>query len=251
MKILKKNKDFKYIHQLAINMIITAQNFIRENNDISIVSLKEIKRFNIFYDFFFDYLRKKREASINLIQNKYPDNKIEDKEFYQKLNSIDLQFYSIILAIFTCYYLRISDNEERHNLELELDKLICNYNKSNNSYYKEYFLELPNKEESYIIDNIALEKGYAKNKALIDSIFSLFVAINTKVPLFIVGKPGCSKSLSVQLINKAMKGASSKNIFFKGFPKVILNTYQGSKISTSEGVKRSRLLKCQTVPLPP
>ena len=34
-----------------------------------------------------------------------------------------------------------------------------------------------------------------------------------------------------------MKGSSSKTILFKSLPKIILNSYQGSMGSTSEGVK--------------
>ena len=43
----------------AKNMIAETQNFIRDNNDVSSVSLREIRRFVIFYEFFFDYLKKK------------------------------------------------------------------------------------------------------------------------------------------------------------------------------------------------
>ena len=58
-----------------------------------------------------------------------------------------------------------------------------------------------------------------------------------KVPLFIVGKPGCSKSLSVQLLYKSMKGEEySDNKIFNSLPKLILTSYQGSLGSTSEGV---------------
>ena len=43
-------------------------------------------------------------------------------------------------------------------------------------------------------------KGIAKNKALLENLFTLFVSVYSKIPLFIVEKPGCSKSLSVQLL---------------------------------------------------
>ena len=66
-------------------------------------------------------------------------------------------------------------------------------------FENEDFLDLPINEELYVINNIELENGIAKNRALLDNIFSLFIAINNKVPIFIAGKPGCSKSLSVQL----------------------------------------------------
>ena len=222
---IEKNPKFISIHQFAKDMIVTAQNFIRNKNDISSVSLREIRRFIIFYEFFFKYLEKRKSTYLK-----------SENEEDENLNSIDLQFYSIILSVFNCYYLRVPDHKTRKALEKELTNVIKKYNNSNNKNYND-FLELPEKEETYIIENIELEKGIAKNRALKDNIFSLFVAINTKVPIFIVGKPGCSKSLSVQLINKAMKGEESKNPLFKGLPKIILNSFQGSMGSTSEGVK--------------
>ena len=81
-----------------------------------------------------------------------------------------------------------------------------------------------------------MKEGIAKNRALLENIFTLFVCVNAKVPLFIVGKPGCSKSLSVQLLFKSMKGENSDNILFKTLPKLISNSYQGSLGSTSKGV---------------
>jgi ABC-type polysaccharide/polyol phosphate transport system ATPase subunit len=99
------------------------------------------------------------------------------------------------------------------------------------------FLDLPLKEEKFIINNITLDKGIAKNRALLENIFSLFVAINSKVPIFIVGKPGCSKSLSMQLITKSMQGTASEKPFFKKLPKNIIHSYQGSLASTSKGVE--------------
>ena len=72
---------------------------------------------------------------------------------------------------------------------------------------------------------------------MLENLFSIFIAVNTKIPIFIIGKPGCSKSLSVQLINNAMKGSSSNNPFFRKYPKMYVSTYQGALNSTSEGVK--------------
>ena len=107
---------------------------------------------------------------------------------------------------------------------------------------------MPNKEELFIINNIQLERNIAINRALLNNVFSLFIAINNKIPIFIVGKSGSSKSLSVQLINKSMKGSLTNNILFKNYPNIILNSYQGSITNTSEGVenlfkKARRVLK--------
>ena len=220
---LEKNK-LEYLKQLATDMIVEAQNFIRDNNDVSSVSLREIRRFVIFYEFFFKYLKIKKEKLLFLIEDQIKEKEISIE--YDKFTDYDFQLYAINLSVFLCYYLRITKRELRKQLEIKLSKL-----------FKKGFLELPLLEEKFIADNIELKEGIAKNKALLENIFSLFCCINNKIPIFIVGKPGCSKSLSVQLINKSMKGPSTENKLFKHFPKIILHSYQGSLGSTSEGVK--------------
>jgi len=217
-------EDFTKIHQFAKKMISSAQKFIREKNGKSSVSLREIRRFNIFYEFFFNYLKKKKEMNTNSNRNDNPK---------KGLNELCLQIYSIILSVFSCYYLRITDNATRKEFREKMNDILTKFHPF---FENQDFLNIPQNEESYIIKNIELEAGIAKNRALLDNIFSLFIAINNKVPIFIVGKPGCSKSLSVQLINKAMKGSSSNNELFKQYPKIILNSYQGSMASTSKGV---------------
>jgi len=183
-------------------MIFESEKFIKDNYDISSVSLRDIKRFNVFYEFFFDYLKDKKGKSNNLGKN---DNSFKMK--YDKLTEFDLQKYSINLAIFICYYIKISNKKLREKFVEKLNKIFNNEN----------FLDLPLFEMKFITDNIDIPKGIAKNKPLSECIFTLFCALNTRIPLFIIGKSGCSKSLSVQLISKSMKGFSSKNSFFRNF----------------------------------
>ena len=95
---------------------------------------------------------------------------------------------------------------------------------------------MPRLLEKYIANQIEIPPGIAKNRALLENIFTLFVCINNYVPVFVCGKPGCSKSLSFQLLYNSMKGNSSENTFFKKFPKLYVTSYQGSSTSTSKGV---------------
>ena len=224
------DNDFEEIHKLAVNLIVTSQNFIRERNDKSSVSLREIRRFNIFFEYFFNYLKSKKEFDLKKLENK--ELETEDINYYKNLSYKDIQIYSIILSIFVCYYLRIPDNKTRKELCEKLNNILSQYDQN----FKD-FTELPFKEEKLIAQKIEMESGIAKNRALLDNIFALFVTINTKVPIFIVGKPGCSKSLSVQLITKSMKGNSSSNSFFKNLPRIVPSSFQGSMGSTSKGVK--------------
>ena len=260
------------IHYFTTKLITLAQNFIRDNNEISAVSLREIRRYNIFYEFFYNYLKQKKEIGCSSKLNQII---AEEDTFYNNCDHLTLQLYSIFLGIFVCYYLRIIDDETRKKFQEKIDGEIINFNESfsnkelkekmdkeiinfieslSNKELKEKlddkiiknfqehienknFLEIPLREEKYVLSNIELGKGIAQNRALLDNIFALFVSINNKIPIFIVGKPGSSKSLSVQLINRAMKGEDSNKSLFRNFPKIILTPYMGSLTSTSKEVE--------------
>ena len=134
----------------------------------------------------------------------------------------------------------MTDIDEKNNINNDggLRKILYEeLNKIFKEKSKIDFLSIPKKEENFIANNVELEKGIAKNRALLENLFSLFVSINTRIPIFILGKPGCSKTLSIQLISNAMKGKTSNNPFFKKFPKMYISTYQGALNSNSQGVK--------------
>ena len=64
------------------------------------------------------------------------------------------------------------------------------------------------------------------------------MAVVTKIPLIIVGKPGTGKSLSAQLINNSMRGKYSKKDFFKKYPQIIQIYFQGSESTIPEDVEK-------------
>ncbi len=82
-----------------------------------------------------------------------------------------------------------------------------------------------------------IEKGIALNRILLENIFATFVCILTKIPIFLCGKPGYSKSLCVNIVINSLIGERSKDNIFKKLPSVIKTNYKGSNTSTSEGVK--------------
>ena len=207
-EIIKNNKNKAEIQIIAEKAIFDSQNFIKNNFEISSVSLREVRRWGILFEWFYKFLKM---------------------EFFKKFNfSIDkIYLYSLNLSIYLCYYIRIFNKTIR--------KGFCELMKESfgNDFDFEYF---PKKIQNIIADSVELEKGIARNRALLENLFSIFVCLNTKIPLFIVGKPGSSKSLSFQLIFKSMRGKDSYNNFFQNFPKVYIKSYQGSLISNSKGV---------------
>ena len=227
------------LKKLASDTIIEGQQYVRKvKKDVSSVSLREIRRFGIFYNFFVEYLFKKKDLDSKVNQNeKY--NAVDT--YYKDLTDMDIYLYSINISLYLCYYMRLTKKENREEFSKIMSKVF-----QNNNYDDFDFENIPNREQKYIADNIEMEKGIAKNKALLNNIFTLFVCVNSKIPLFIVGKPGCSKSLSVQLLYKSMTGTASNNTLFKSLPQLYINSYQGSKVSTSKGVlnifKKARLI---------
>jgi len=206
---LKNEENFEINLKLGSELIKECQNFIRNTNDISSVSLREIRRFVILYNWFKKFIKKNNK----LINNKEIDLK-------------QIQKYSLILSTYIAYYIRIYEQDERNKLKNILNKIIGGD-----------FTSYPKFLSKYIINQIGLEPGIAKNRALVENIFTIFVCINNLIPIFICGKPGCSKILSVQLVFKSMKGEDSNIKIFNNCPKIYQNAYQGSLNSTSKGIK--------------
>ena len=61
---------------------------------------------------------------------------------------------------------------------------------------------------------------------------------NHRMPVFLVGKPGCSKSLAMQLIFANLRGRDSDDPHFKMLPQLLEFRYQCSEDSTSEGIRK-------------
>ena len=205
---ISDNNCLNKIKNLSENAIFDAQEFIRNNFGISSVSLRDVRRWGIFFKWFCNSFLK--------------------IPYFAKYNFSDenIYMYSLNLSIYICYYIRIFNKLLR--------KEFCSLMKESFGNHNFEFEEFPNKIQNIIADKVELDKGIAKNRALLENLFSIFVCLNTKIPLFIIGKPGCSKSLSSQLIFKSMNGKD--NEFFKYFPKVYTKSYQGSLTSNSKGI---------------
>ena len=67
-----------------------------------------------------------------------------------------------------------------------------------------------------------LGENIARNAALRENVFMMAVCVELRIPLFVVGKPGSSKSLAKSIIAESMKGQNSKKDFLKNFKTVSL-----------------------------
>lgn len=58
----------------------------------------------------------------------------------------------------------------------------------------------------------------AINQALKENTFTTFVCIMNKIPILIIGNPGSSKSLSINILASNLSGKSSDREFFRQYP---------------------------------
>ena len=91
-------------------------------------------------------------------------------------------------------------------------------------------------EQNDYLARMQLPDGTALNRALRENIFAMIPCIINKVPIFICGKPGCSKSLAIQLIFSNLQGDKSKDEYFQKLPALIMVPFQGSESCTSDGI---------------
>ena len=196
-------RDLKNLTDEMIESIAICHNFIREKYDFSSVSLREIRRFGIFFEYFIKYF------------NDSPSKKMKS---------------SINMTLYLCYYLRLNDKGYRAELAQKLKHF----------YKGSSFLKIPDNEIKKITKEMSIEKGtgIALNRALRENLFTCFTCIDNKVPLIIIGKPGTGKSLSFQILYNTLKGEYSESEIFKTKGRLYRYYYQGSETSTAEGIEQ-------------
>ena len=190
--------NFNLLQKIIVDSIIICHDYIRNLYDKSSVSLRELRRFSIFFEYFINFL--------------------DDKTFKGLKSSLNITLY-------LCYYLRLNNKKYRNELSEKL-----------NVIFKD-FLKIPLETVNYLTKQMKIEKGIALNMALKENLFTCFTCIDNNVPLIIVGKPGTGKSLSVQILFDTLQGEYSENPFFRKKGKLIRYYYQGSETSTSEGIE--------------
>lgn len=71
-----------------------------------------------------------------------------------------------------------------------------------------------------LLTSMKLGENIARNAALRENVFMMAICIELRIPLFLIGKPGSSKSLAKAIINDSMRGKDSRNDLLKGFKEV-------------------------------
>lgn len=121
---------------------------------------------------------------------------------------------TLIQTVGVCYHASLDDREEFRRLlaeSLRLDGVDEDYLR----------VELAECQMIFCRD-IEIEDNVAKNEALCENIFMMAVCADMQIPLFLIGKPGSSKSLAKTIIADNMRGNASHAKLYKHLKQVNL-----------------------------
>ncbi|XP_033923494.1 LOW QUALITY PROTEIN: E3 ubiquitin-protein ligase RNF213 [Melopsittacus undulatus] len=206
--------------ELITEVLFTSQQYMRQRDDeCSFVSLRDVERCMEVFRWF--YKRSKlllRELEKYLAEKRSPKSTVER-------NNI---FWSLVLAVGVCYHASLEKKEAyRSAISQVLPKPYDTQKK---------ILEEISLMQDLFLSGVHLQDTIARNLALKENVFMMVICIELKIPLFLVGKPGSSKSLAKTIVADAMQGQAAYSDLFKDLKQIHLVSFQCSPLSTPEGI---------------
>jgi E3 ubiquitin-protein ligase RNF213 len=187
---------------LAAAAVEASQHFIRAREDRSAVSMRDVRRFKRLVDWFYRHKRARPRPS-----------RRRTAFLRQQGTEQELGILAVVLALAHCYRSRLPFTVVRHEYDGHIAGVFAHRG-------------MPHRDEAWIRREIEREQldylarmnlgpGIAPNEALLENVFVLLVCILLKMPVFLVGKPGSSKTLSMKRLESNLRGLDSEDDFFK------------------------------------
>ncbi|KAG8008845.1 hypothetical protein GBF38_010486 [Nibea albiflora] len=192
------------------NVLGASQKYMRScKNECSFVSLRDVERSMKVLVWFYQH----SEVLFN--------NCSQLSEAHKTLKCL-------ILSVGVCYYPSLVDKEKYLSV-------ICRYFPESLRSSAALQEEISSCQDIFL-ENIQTRETIAKNVALKENVFLMVVCIELRIPLFLVGKPGSSKSLAKTVVADAMQGQNSHCGLFKKLKQVHMVSFQCSPHSSPEGI---------------
>ncbi|XP_068731188.1 uncharacterized protein [Montipora capricornis] len=214
-------------NNLLVDLLCTSQEYVREvDKSPYCVSLRDAHRCIVLVKWFKETLKRRGDL---------PLSKLNDSRIYHKVaRGFTLLMRSFVLALAHCYQSRLPAAEDRHGYRKRIS--MCFRKHNSHSFQESSFEAIVRADQEDYLERMELPEGTAKNAALRENVFVMLVCILNRIPVFVVGKPGCSKSLSMQIIRSNLRGKDAKDPFLKTLPQLYVVSHQGSESSTSDGI---------------
>ncbi|XP_037664815.1 E3 ubiquitin-protein ligase RNF213 isoform X2 [Choloepus didactylus] len=205
---------------LITEVLSASQGFMRKReNECSFVSLRDVERCVKVFKWFYDHSGMLlSELEFFLSKSNVSKNSFERRPV----------LWSLVLALGVCYHASLEKKEPYW-------EAVCRFfpEPYNNS---KFVLDEIAHAQDLFLNGVPLRKTIAKNLALKENVFMMVICIELKIPLFLVGKPGSSKSLAKTIVADAMQGQSAYSDLFRKLKQVHLVSFQCSPHSTPQGI---------------
>uniref|UniRef100_A0A673VDP0 Ring finger protein 213 n=1 Tax=Suricata suricatta TaxID=37032 RepID=A0A673VDP0_SURSU len=205
----------------AVTEVLSAsQSFMRKRgNECGFVSLRDVERCVKVFTWFHGHSRT--------LLSKL-DAFLCESDAHQNAFERDPVLWSLVLAVGVCYHASLEQREPYW-------RAICRLFPKPYSDSK-VLLEEVTRVQDLFLNGVSLRKTIARNLALKENVFMMVICIELKIPLFLVGKPGSSKSLAKTIVADAMQGPAAHSDLFRRLKQVHLVSFQCSPHSTPQGI---------------
>ncbi|XP_072560845.1 E3 ubiquitin-protein ligase rnf213-alpha isoform X2 [Paramormyrops kingsleyae] len=214
-----------YINTVT-EVLSSSQKYMRTKKDeCKFVSLRDVERCMQSFVWFYSNhsmllaeLKAFLDGNLNMEKNGGNQTLTDER---------DPVLWSLIMAVGVCYHACLDEKEN-------FRKKICKHLPEN--YNSTKVMQEISVMQDLFLSGVPLGKTIAKNNALKENVFMMVICIELRIPLFLVGKPGSSKSLSKTLVADAMQGQAAHSELYKKLKQVHLVSFQCSPHSTPEGI---------------
>lgn len=207
------------------DVLSSSQKYMRARNDeCSFVSLRDVERCMQAFVWFYDN-HEMFFAELKKFEN---DRNVEKDEMRPTWpGSRDPVLWSLVMAIGVCYHACLENKDKyRQKISKSLPAL----------YSPSKVMQEISLMQDLLLSGVPMGDTIARNSALKENVFMMVLCIELRIPLFLVGKPGSSKSLSKTLVADAMQGQAAHSDLYKKLKQIHLVSFQCSPHSTPEGI---------------
>nr|CAI9700547.1 unnamed protein product [Rangifer tarandus platyrhynchus] len=201
-------------------VLSASQGFMRKRqNECSFVSLRDVERCVKVFKWFYDH----SEMLLSKLDSFLSETGVIQNDFER-----DPVLWSLVLAIGVCYHASLEEKESYR-------RAICSFFPAPYNDSRVILDEITQTQDLFL-HGVSLRKTIARNLALKENVFMMVICIELKIPLFLVGKPGSSKSLAKTIVADAMQGQAAHSDLFRHLKEVHLVSFQCSPHSTPQGI---------------
>ncbi|XP_043761210.1 E3 ubiquitin-protein ligase RNF213-like isoform X2 [Cervus elaphus] len=201
-------------------VLSASQGFMRKRqNECSFVSLRDVERCVKVFKWFYDH----SEMLLSKLDSFLSEPGVIQNDFER-----DPVLWSLVLAVGVCYHASLEEKESYR-------RAICRFFPAPYNDSRVILDEITQTQDLFL-HGVSLRKTIARNLALKENVFMMVICIELKIPLFLVGKPGSSKSLAKTIVADAMQGQAAHSDLFRHLKEVHLVSFQCSPHSTPQGI---------------